>query len=186
MKRMLTIAAISLVAITGWARPNFDITVLQVKVAQVQALQLLNWEVGQENEHNISLMGMTGTMHSVVTQETDVGYWLTQDVSVGGMDQKMEIHFNKDDASIIEMKVNGKKQDPPAAPNVEVEEMKDDKVTVPAGAFDCMFVQIRNVDNDERTKLWVNQQLIPIDGMLKMETKTQGMDVSVELVRFKK
>ncbi|MDZ4662251.1 MAG: hypothetical protein SGJ18_11605 [Pseudomonadota bacterium] len=148
--------------------------------------QLIFWEVGQKMEHKISVMNLEGSMATEVKKETEVGYWLNQDVSIAGQEQKVQMLISKEDGTILEMIVNGQKQTPPATPEVEILEQKEANITVPAGTYDCLFVKVKDVATENISEVWINPKLIPINGMLKAILRQQGLEVAAELVSFKK
>jgi hypothetical protein len=66
--------------------------------------------------------------------------------------------------------------------NVEIEEMQEANITVPAGTFDCVYVKIRDLDKDETSEAWINPSEIPISGMLQNKAPSQfgNSDASVD------
>lgn len=185
MIRMLSILALVLGANVSQANVVNALSVQQALLPSFTT-QLIYWEVGQKMNHKISVMGMEGSMATEVKKETEVGFWLNQDVSIAGQEQKVQLLISKEDGTIVEMIVNGQKQTPPETPEVEILEQKSASISVPAGTFDCVFAKIKDVSTENVTDIWLNQKLIPINGMLKMITTQQGMEIVAELVSFKK
>lgn len=185
MIRILSILALTLGANISQANVVNALSVHQALLPSFTT-QLIYWEVGQKMNHKLSVAGMEGTMATEVKKETEVGFWLFQDLSIAGQQQKVQSLVSKEDGTILEMIVNGQKQTPPEAPEVEILEQKSASIKVPAGTFDCVFAKIKDVSTEETTDLWMNQKLIPINGMLKMITTQQGYEIVAELVSFKK
>lgn len=191
MSKLLSIIALVFCANVGASTNINQINVIDALSIQQALLpsfttRILYWEVGQKMSHKISVMGMEGTMDTEVKKETEVGYWLNQDISIAGQVQKVQLLISKEDATIIEMIVNGQKQTPPETPEVEILEQKTANITVPAGTFDCLYAKTKDVASGNIGEIWINPKLIPINGMLKMITKQQGFDIIAELVSFKK
>ncbi len=59
-------------------------------------------------------------------------------------DQKVEIHLNKDNGEIIELLVNGQKQEAPDTSQTEIVESRRERVTVPKGEFDSVYVKMHD------------------------------------------
>ncbi len=185
MKRLISILAVSLIGSIGFS--NDTDLALAIHKATLPSLKgILNWKVGQETNSNITLMGMSGTMSAKVASETDKGFWLDQVISIMGQEQNIEALFSKEDGTILELKVNGQKQAPPEPPEMEVEEMKETNISVPAGKFDCTYAKLKDLKSNEVTEAWLNMKEIPINGMLKMIANQRGMQIVSELTSFKK
>lgn len=185
MKKLIAILALSVVGATGFSAEKIDLLVLQTTITQNLA-GVIDWKVGQELNNKLTLMGMEGTMKVSVASETDKGFWLNQDMSIMGQNMNSEALVSKEDGTIIELKVNGQKQTPPEPPEMEIQEMKNTDVTVPAGKFACVYAKLKDLKTNNIMEAWLNQKEIPINNMLKMITTQQGMEITVELVSFKK
>lgn len=183
MRKLISILALSMI---GTSAMSAEVDLMSVQKAMLANINgILNWKVGQETNNKITLMGMEGTMNAVVASETDKGFWLNQNISIMGQEQKMEALFSKEDGTIIELKVNGQKQTPPEPPEMEVEEMKETNISVPAGQFDCTYAKLKDLKTSEVTEAWINMKKIPINGALKIVANQKGMQITMELVSFK-
>ncbi len=185
MFKLLSVLALSFTCATGFSKPTISPVEIHKSLLPAFAKGLINWKVGQKMGHNIALMGMQGTMDTVVAEETAKGFWLKQAIAISGMNQTIETLISKEDGTVLEMKVNGQKQTPPAPPEIEVEEQRQENVTVPAGAFDTMYVKIKDLKTNEPSEIWINQQLVPINGMVKMSATSSGYKVDAELTSYK-
>lgn len=147
----------------------------------------LEWTVGDNTQHNINMGFISGTMDSRVREETSEGFWMDQDMDLGFMGkQKVEIHINKNTGEIIEMIVNGQKQTPPDQGKQEVVDMKEDKITVPAGTFDCIYLKIKDTEKNQESQAWLNPEEIPMMGLIKAIQPGQFGEVTVELTGYQK
>lgn len=183
MRKLMSILAVSFI---GSSAMTAEVDLLSVQRALLPSINgILNWKVGQETNSKITLMGMEGSMNARVASETDAGFWLNQKLSIMGQEQNMEALFSKEDGTIIELKVNGQKQTPPEPPEMEIEEMKETNVTVPAGQFDCTYAKLKDLKSSEITEAWLNLKQVPINGALKMIANQRGMQIVMELVSFK-
>lgn len=185
MKKLIAILALSIMGATAFAGEKIDLVAIQTTITR-NLSGVIDWKVGQSLDNKITLMGMEGTMKVVVASETDKGYWLNQDMSIMGQAMTSKALISKEDGTILELEVNGQKQTPPEPPEMEIQEMKNVDVTVPAGKFACTYAKLKDLKTEEITEAWLNPKEIPINGMLKMVTTKQGMEITSELVKFKK
>lgn len=187
--KSLIMAAALLVGLTAQAevQPIVDVNFIQ-KTAQSEIIAngMINWTVGDKADYNLSMGFIKGTMTMKVHEEITEGFWLHQDVALMGQQQKVEILIDKNDGSILQLIVNGQKQEPPKAGNQEVVEMKESSVTVPKGTFDCIYVRIKDLDKNQESEMWINPEIIPIAGMIKNVAPGQFGKVVVELTGFLK
>lgn len=162
----------------------FDIQSPQI-ASEVQS-QALNWKVGDTNNYKIDMGFIKGTMKmSVKSIEAD-GIWLEQlaDLGFAGK-QEILILIDANTGEVKKMIVNGKEQEAPKS-NVEVIELKEDRVTVPAGTFDCIHARLKDLDQNQEINQWINPQQIPISGMLKSVAPSQFGQVTISLTSFVK
>lgn len=153
--------------------------------SEVQA-QALNWKVGDTNNYKIDMGFIKGTMKMSVKSIAADGIWLEQlaDLGFAGK-QTIETLIDPNTGEIKKMLVNGKEQEAPKS-NVEIIELKEDRITVPAGTFDCIHARIKDLDQNQEINQWVNPQQIPISGMLKSVAPSQFGQVTITLTSFKK
>lgn len=114
------------------------------------------------------------------------GIWMNQDLDLGfAGKQKMETLLDPNTGEIKKMLVNGKEQQVPKQ-DVEVIEVKEDKIAVPAGTFECIHARLKDKEQNAEINAWINPQLIPLSGMLKQVAPSQLGEVTVSLKSFKK
>ncbi|MEO0335737.1 MAG: hypothetical protein AAF202_05060 [Pseudomonadota bacterium] len=163
----------------------FDYSQLQESVMDQARVQMIDWPVGDRANYNLNAGFIRGTMVMHVREYVEEGPWVEQNVDIMGQQQKVEILFDKTDGSIVRLLVNGEKQEVPES-NMEVEDMQEANITVPAGTFDCVYVKIRDIDKNETSEAWVNPSLIPISGMIQNKAPSQLGTVTLELTDFLK
>lgn len=177
----------SLLVLAGFqagATSNVTLQATLAKIA-VSAPPGLNWKVGESTDFNLSGGFISGTMHSFVREEVPAGFWVQQDIDLGFMGkQKSEVLYDKNTGAVLELIVNGQKQDPPASGNVEVVETKQDRITVPKGTFDCMYAKIRDTKKNEEIQVWIAPG-VPMGGMIKTIAPSQMGEITLELTDFK-
>lgn len=146
----------------------------------------LDWKVGESTQHDINMGFIAGKMDTVVRAETDIGFWMDQNVDLSFLgQQKVEIHINKSTGEIIEMIVDGQKQNPPEQGEQEIVEMKEVNLTVPAGTFACVYLKIRDTASNETSEAWINPEEVPVTGMIKAIQPGQFGNVEIVLTGFK-
>ena len=159
----------------------------QATLTESIVAQGLNWQVGQENNYKLNMGGfLNGTMKMFVREITADGIWLVQDVDLSIQKQKIEVLLDPNTGAIKKMIVNGKEQAPPKA-DYELVEQKEDRVTVPAGTYDAIYLKVKDkANNGQISEQWVNPRDIPLSGMLKSLADSQLGKVTIELTSFKK
>lgn len=147
----------------------------------------LDWKVGQENNYKLNMGGfLNGTMKMYVREIIADGIWMVQDVDLSIQKQKVEVLIDPSNGQIKKMLVNGKEQEPPKS-DFELIDQKEDRVTVPAGTFDAIYLKIKdNANNGQIAEQWVNPRDIPLSGMLQSKADSQFGKVTIQLTSFKK
>lgn len=161
------------------------IVLSNIQQSQIGMLEL-NWKVGEQADYSIDMGFFSGTLVMKVDSETSQGFWMSQNINLGPMGrQRAEMLLDKVTGEILEYKVDGRRQDPPEAGNMEMVENREDRVTVPAGTFKCMYVKMRDTSNNQEMQAWINPGAVPIVGMLKQVSPSQLGEVTVELTGFR-
>jgi hypothetical protein len=184
------IAALGLaVTVQAHAAPTvFDVVrnVQQTAILEQAHTQGLDWKVGDENDYTLDMGFIKGSMTMKMREIAADGYWMDQDMDLGfAGKQQAQILLDPNTGEVKKMLVNGKEQQVPKQ-NIEVVEVTEDHITVPAGAFDCVHARIKDKDANQETNAWINPQLIPLSGMLKTIQPTQFGSMTVELKSFHK
>ena len=147
----------------------------------------LGWKVGESADYTIKMGFVNGKMHSFVREEVHEGFWVQQDMDMGFLGkQKVEMLIDKNTGEVLQLLVNGEKQAPPEQGDQEVIEMTEDRISVPAGTYDCVYVKVRDNKENKESEAWINPTEIPITGMLKTIAPGPMGKVTVELTKFNK
>src|SRR5689334_6643790 len=81
---------------------NADDTIFQVR--NLDPMALLNWKVGDSADYSISaVFGNLGTMHKEVTKEEGNGYWVTQQATLMGQNDKTEMLIDRDTGKVLQV-----------------------------------------------------------------------------------
>lgn len=163
------------------------ITNTQISAIQDQAKILaLDWKVGDQNDYTLNMGFIKGSLTMKVREVGADGIWMDQDVDLGfAGKQQAQMLIDPNTGEVKKMLVNGKEQEIPKQ-NMEVVEVTEDKITVPAGSFDCIHARLLDKDTNKETNAWINPQQIPLSGMLKTIQPGQFGDVTIELKSFHK
>lgn len=146
---------------------------------------LLNWKVGDTASYNLNMGFIQGTMVMTATSITTDEIWMTQDMDLGFMGkQKMETLLDANTGAVKKVLVNGKEQQLPEQ-DMELIEIIDDTVTVPAGQFECQLVRLKDNKSGGEVKMWSNAT-VALAGMVKTVQPGQFGEVTLELTSFKK
>lgn len=157
-------------------------TMEQAKVASI------NWTVGDACHYDISMAGfIKGKLDIIVREKSDEGYWLDQNADLGFMGkQNASVLIDANTGAVKKILVDGKEQEIPDQSEMEVVEVKETSITVPAGTFEAVYFKIHDKKENKDAEQWVNPKLIPISGALKTIGQTQMGSVITELVSFEK
>jgi hypothetical protein len=188
VKALVAALALSF-GVSAFAAPSVTEVIVQAQMPAImdQAhTQGLDWKVGDTANYNIDMGFIKGTMNEGVKSVGADGIWMTQAMDLGfAGKQNVETLIDPNTGAIKKMLVNGKEQEVPKQ-NVEVVEVKEDHITVPAGAFDCVHARLKDKDKGDEINAWINPQLIPLSGMLKQVAPSQFGEVTVELTAYHK
>ena len=97
--------------------------------------------------------------------------------------QKVEIQINKADGKVLKTIVNGQEQNTPDDP-IQVISQDYVDVTVPAGTFKAIHIVAKTKQVDH-VEVWANPRDTVMEGTLKQDMTTQGMDIDMALTSFK-
>lgn len=190
MFKNLLIAAVMMFASSSFAKGSlaFDLAAsLQKQTMSQVSAQGLNWAIGDNCHYNMNMGFIQGTMEVVVREKTDEGYWLDQNLDLGFMGkQKISVLIDPNTGAVKKLIVNGKEEQPPEQGDIEVIEVKEDKVTVPAGTFDAVYFRAKDKKEGSEMQQWANPKLIPVMGLIKSISPSQMGEVTTELTSFEK
>lgn len=189
MFKGLLVSAVMAVSSLGFAAP----TVVDVLVDMNQQAVMdqasttgLNWKVGDSANYSIDMGFIKGTMVMSVREIGADGIWMDQNMDLGfAGKQKIEVLLDPNTGEVKKMLVNGKEQAVPKS-NMEMIEVKEDKVTVPAGTFECMHARLKDKDKNEEHNMWVNPSIVPMSGLIKGLQPSQLGQVTILLTSYKK
>jgi hypothetical protein len=190
MFKSFIVAAALVVSTTAQAYNTVAESIFATQLPAIQSsvvAQGLDWKVGQENNYKLNMGGfINGTMKMFVREVIADGIWVVQDVDLSVQKQKVEILIDPSNGQIKKMLVNGKEQAPPKS-DFELIDQKEDKVTVPAGTFEVIYLKIKdNANNGAISEQWVNPRDIPLSGMVQSKADSQLGKVTIQLTSFKK
>ncbi len=184
------IAALGLAfSVNAVAAPAITDVLVQVQMPAIMdqaQTQGLDWKVGDRADYAIDMGFLKGTMIMSVASIGADGMWLNQDVDLGfAGKQKMEMLIDPNTGETKKLLVNGKEQSIPKQ-DIEIIEVKEATIQVPAGKFDCIHARMKNKEDNSEINAWINPQLIPMSGLLKQVAPSQMGTVTVSLKSFKK
>lgn len=146
----------------------------------------LDWKVGDRADYSVDMGFIKGTMNSSVRSIGAEGVWMDQDMDLGfAGKQKIETLIDPNTGAIKKMLVNGQEQQIPEQ-DIEVIEVKEDRITVPAGTFDCIHARMQDKKDKKEINAWINPQLVPMSGLLKQVAPVQFGTLTVLLKSFHK
>lgn len=148
----------------------------------------LDWTPGDSAAYNLTIGGfIKGTMDSSIRSAEPNGYyWVDQVADLGfAGKQNIEVLINPATGDIKKLIVNGQEQDPPVQEDFQVIEMKEASITVPAGTFDAVYIKTKN-DSGNVNETWLNNDVVPVFGLVKQIAPTQMGNLDMELTSYHK
>ena len=164
----------------------FDFTSLQqALMPQLSDVQTAQWKAGDTASYKMKLGFLSGTMKMSVKSVNSEELVITQEINLAGMGgQSCDMTLDPSTGETKRIVCNGQDQQV-QKPDLEVIDMKDADITVPAGKFSCMYIKIRNKADNSEIEQWANQD-VPVAGMVKTIAPSQLGKMTVELSSFKK
>jgi hypothetical protein len=156
------------------------------------AQNLINWQVGEYHNNTIKLsLPFPGTGRKYVAKDEPArnAFWYNNEISILGQNQKTEALMDRSNGKVLELIVNGEKQDPGSDDQqMEIIEQYETNVEVPAGKFDCMYIKAKVTAQGKTQELeaWINPINVNLDGMLKVKVQSQMGPVEMLLKEFGK
>lgn len=187
MAKIYGMIAAALVAIAAAAPAQAEIIGFDAQQLQrsltLAARNGLNWHVGDKASYSINVGFIKGKSDNFVREDTGTAFWMVQDMDLMIQKQKVEALINKTNGQIEKLLVNGQEQSIPKE-DMQVIDMHEDKVTVPAGSFDCIYAKLQNKQDQKITEAWINPKAVPMSGQLKVLGDTQLGKLTEELTSF--
>lgn len=188
MKLVVSLLASLLVSVQVFA---MDLSNFADRIVLQESVQMngLNMNVGDRTEYKLNMGGfIQGTNIIHVREIVSEGIWLEQNMDMGFLGkQKAEILLDPNTGKTKRVIVNGQEQDPNqggSQDDMEVIKAEESSVTVPAGTFEAIYMEIKNKKDNTITKVWLNPGEIPINGAAKMIAPSQMGEVVMELTSY--
>jgi opacity protein-like surface antigen len=191
MKKFLALLGLAVLSasVTAQAAHVVSLTDGQIRSIALSTLSpfdLINWKVGDTAQYDVTVgsFGKMGTMVKSVTKDEGTSIWMEENMNLTVQQQKVEVQINKADGKVLKTIVNGQEQTTPDDP-IQVISQDYVDVTVPAGTFKAIHIvaKTKQVDHIE---VWANPRDTVMDGTLKQDMTTQGMDIVMALTSFTK
>lgn len=142
----------------------------------------LNWNVGDYANYNMAGGFIQGTNEMSIREKVSEGFWLEQNMDLGFLGKnKIEILIDPDTGEIRKLIVNGKEEAIPDNGGMEIISAEESKVTVPAGTFEAIHLKVKDTKSGDVSQMWINPDLIPINGSAKSISPSQFGDITLEL-----
>lgn len=144
------------------------------------------WTPGDTNNYRLTVSVMRGAAHGTLKQyvltKTPESAWVGQDIQILGSRHKAQALVDRN-GKVTRLIVDGTEQPLPEESAIEVIETKETTVTVPAGTFEAIYFDVREIATNKTNQVWVNAKAVPIGGVIKVHSTKKG-DVTTELTSF--
>lgn len=174
-----------LMAMPAFAAPSLSEVLIKAQFENLKVSRAIDWKPGDTASYNLDMGFIQGTMVTAVRSNDGNEIWLTQDMDLGfAGKQQTETLMDANTGEIKKILMNGQEQQIPEQ-NLEVIEIVDATITVPAGTFDCMHARLTDKSTNDEINIWANAT-VPMSGMVKQIVPSQLGEVTVELTSFLK
>ena len=148
----------------------------------------LHFTKGDTANYSLTIGSMiNGTMVMLVEDVGADGVWIDQNMDLGfAGKQAIRMLLDPNTGAIKRMIVNGKEQTPPSGDDITVIDSKEDKITVPAGTFDCLYIKAHSKSQNADVEQWANLKEVPVMGLVQLKTTSQIGPVVAQLTSSKR
>lgn len=147
-------------------------------------LTAMDWKVGDKNVYSLNVSVINGSMDMSVREIGTDGIWVDQNMDLGFAGKHTgAMLMDANTGEIKKLIMDGKEQAIPEN-NMKPVEAHEDKITVPAGTFDCVYAKLKDEKTGEIAEAWINPEKVSIGGSLKMIQQSQAGEVTLELTSF--
>ena len=162
------------------------LTDVTAKMVAASVHEQISFKVGDEADYKLNMASfIQGTMKMTVKQSDSTALVIDQDVDLGQMGkQSCEETLNPSTGALKKLVCNGQDQSTADQGSQQVEQEKQDTITVPAGTFKCLYVKAKNTKDNSESELWLAPNQVPVGGMVKTLAPSQIGQVDVELSSF--
>ncbi len=158
----------------------------QSQLNNIQKAQRPDWKTGDSCNYNVDMGFIKGSMVMSVGQIGTDGVWMIQDMDLGFMGkQKMEMLMDPATGQIKKLLVNGKEEQVPETPELEIIEIVTENLTVPAGTFETQHMRLKDVKANQEMNMWATPE-VPVSGLVKQVQPSQLGQVTMVLTGFHK
>jgi hypothetical protein len=145
----------------------------------------IGFKVGDTANYDLSVSSLKGTMVMKVTATDATTVTIEQLVDLKFQKQDIVEVIDKTNGKVISITVNGQPQSVPDSSGTKVVKQTQANITVPAfkDGIDCIDVVLQDAKGTQ-SELWIVPNKVPIQGMLKLTTTQQGMNIEADLTSF--
>ncbi len=190
MRTIIGMISALLLSVPAFAVSNQAVQSLVYRMVKQQQIQFakpmgLKWTVGDHAEYSLNAGILSGTVDMKITDKVSQGFWMEQDMDLGvaGKHVVREL-IDPSNGHVIQVTMDGKPQTPPTNDPEQIIKMKHEQITVKAGSFAVVYLQVKDNKTGDVSELWINPQLIPIAGMAKSIQPSQLGPATLELLSF--
>lgn len=169
----------------AFAAPNLT-EILNTSITKnFNPARAIDWKPGDTANYNVDMGFIKGKMVTSVTSNDGNEIWLLQDMDLGfAGKQKVETLIDANTGEVKKVIANGQEQEVPKQ-DLEVVEIVDDTITVPAGTFKCIHAKLLDKSTNDELNMWASTD-VPMSGLVKQIAPSQFGKVTVELTSFTK
>jgi hypothetical protein len=185
MIRIITTICSLLITMPAFAASNLTEILTKSLTQNFNPARAIDWKPGDTANYNVDMGFIKGKMVTSVTSNDGNEIWLLQDMDLGfAGKQKVETLIDANTGEVKKVIANGQEQEIPKQ-DLEVVQIVDDTITVPAGTFKCIHATLLDKSSNDELNMWASTD-VPMSGLVKQIAPSQFGQVTVELTSFAK
>jgi hypothetical protein len=188
LRKVLTVLVMAAGFSTAAQAIDFSglMTDVTAKIVANSVHEQIAFKVGDEADYKLNMASfIQGTMKMTVKQSDSTALVIDQDMDLGQFGkQSCEETLNPSTGALKKLVCNGQDQSTADQGGQQVEQEKQDTITVPAGTFKCLYAKVKNTKDNSESELWLAPNQVPVGGMVKTLAPSQLGQVDVQLSSF--
>lgn len=184
MKFLISLAFIfTTFSVPADPRPKEPIEEFLNLVTHLKSLNI-DWKVGDQVEYDVRVSFIRGNAVAFVREWAEEGPWVEINSQILGR-HKSEVLLDRITGEVLRLIHDGEEQEVPDK-NLVIEDQEDQRISVPAGVFDCVWTLFKHSESNGRSQVWESAAEVPMLGIVQAKIPTQYGQATIRLRSFRR